>query len=92
MVVTIDRCDLLCFPQQAVKHAQLRATLLDGKYADRDGAGAPVYLAAAVEYLEAETFDMAPCNQRRSTVSAVDTRITSSDSGIVAPGSVEILI
>ncbi|KAK0608837.1 hypothetical protein LWI29_036730 [Acer saccharum] len=28
---------------------------------------------------------MAPCNQRRSTVSAVDTRITSSDSGFVAP-------
>ncbi|KAK3189888.1 hypothetical protein Dsin_029449 [Dipteronia sinensis] len=51
--------ELLCFPQQAVKHAQLRATLLDGKYADRDGAGAPVYLAAAVEYLEAEILELA---------------------------------
>ncbi|TXG71876.1 hypothetical protein EZV62_000455 [Acer yangbiense] len=76
---------MLCFPQQAVKHAPLSASLLDGKYAERDGAGAPVYLAAVLEYLEAETFNMAPCNQRRSTVSAVDTRITSSDPGFVAP-------
>ncbi|KAK1592410.1 hypothetical protein Q3G72_024436 [Acer saccharum] len=68
-----------------VKHAPIRASLLDGKYAERDGAGAPVYLAAVLEYLEAETFNMAPCNQRLSTVSAIDTRITSSDSGSVAP-------
>ncbi|TXG71872.1 hypothetical protein EZV62_000451 [Acer yangbiense] len=94
------------FPSTSSQTRPLRASLLDGKYAERDGAEPPftsrrpsdtlkprdlqlqiliVSFSMCPILCEIRTFNMAPCNQRLSTVSAVDTRITSSDSGFVAP-------